>query len=707
MYQIGIDVGGTFTDFVLHNDETGETRIHKLPSTPEDPSRAAIAGIQALSAREGFDPAQLNRVVHGTTIATNIILQRNGARVGLITTEGFRDILHIGRKKRPLNFSNYQDVPRQTAPLVPRRLRLTVPERIRAPDGAVEVPLDEDAARRALRRLAGEGVDAIAVALLFAFLNPDHENRVRELAAEECPGVFVTCSHEVSPLHREYERFSTTALNAYVGPATATYTARFSESLSGLGVRSDLRLMTSAGGLIGSRVAMQRPVSLLASGPVGALIKGIDIGRSIGHPGVITLDVGGTSADVGVARDGALHLKHVLDTRIGDYDAMVPMVDVNSIGAGGGSVAIVDEAGMFQVGPRSAGAVPGPACYGLGGAEPTVTDALVFLGWFRPETLESSGIAIDPALAEQAIRSAIAEPLGLPLEDAALGIYRIACRHMIDAIRLGSVSKGYDPRDFVLVAFGGAGAAFAAEIARELGIPEAVVPPHPGVGAAAGLLSTDIRYDFMASHWADLPEADLAAVAEKYRMMAARARRELAGDGFTDEAVTVAFHADCRYKGQGYELGVAVPADFGDGWKEAVAEAFHRAHERHYLRRFADATVQVVNLRAVGVGRIAAPGEEFPGRGTAAESAGSEGTGSEDTGSEPEEARIGVRAAIFPAGDGWVRANAAVYRRARLTPGAVVGGPAIVEQEDTTILVPPDFRATADRHGNLAIAERR
>ena len=306
MYQIGIDVGGTFTDFVLHNDETGEDSIHKMPSTPTDPSRAAIAGIEAMSARDGFDPAQLNRVLHGTTIATNIILQRNGARVGMITTEGFRDILHIGRKKRPLNFSNYQDVPRQTAPLVQRRLRLTVPERIRAPDGAVEIPLDEAAARRALRRLADEGVEAIAVAFLFAFLNPGHENRVRDLAAEECPNIFVTCSHDVSPLHREYERFSTTALNAYVGPATANYTARFSEALGGLGIRSDLRLMTSAGGLVGSRVAGQRPVSLLASGPVGALIEGIDVGGSIGHPSVITLDVGGTSADVGVAHDGRM-----------------------------------------------------------------------------------------------------------------------------------------------------------------------------------------------------------------------------------------------------------------------------------------------------------------------------------------------------------------------------------------------------------------
>lgn len=697
MYQIGIDVGGTFTDFVLYNDETGETSIHKMPSTPADPSRAAIAGIEALSAREGFDPAQLNRVLHGTTIATNIILQRGGARVGMITTEGFRDILHIGRKKRPLNFSNYQDVPRQTAPLVPRRLRLTVSERVRAPDGAVEIPLDEEAARRALRRLADEGVEAVAVAFLFAFLNPDHEIRVRELAEEECPGVFVTCSHEVSPLHREYERFSTTALNAYVGPATASYTDRFSKSLDEMGIRSDLRLMTSAGGLIGSRVARHRPVSLLASGPVGALIKGIDIGRSIGQPGIITLDVGGTSADVGVAHDGRMRLKHVLDTRIGDYDAMVPMVDVSSIGAGGGSIARVDEGGMFQVGPRSAGAVPGPACYGLGGEEPTVTDALVCLGWFRPETLEGSGIAIDPALAEEAVRTGIAEPLGLALEDAALGIYRIACRRMIEAIRLGSISKGYDPADFALVVFGGAGAAFAAEIARELGIPKAIVPLHPGVGAAAGLLSTDIRYEYMASHWAELDGADLSAVAEKCRSMAAQARRELARDGFADADVSVGFQADCRYKGQGYELRVDTPPDFADGWKTAVADAFHREHERQYLRRFADTPVQLVNLRAVGTGRISA------GAGPAAER--EPGRDSTDSGLGP--APVDSCTAVFPAGDGWIRCDAAVYRRTGLISGTAIEGPAVVEQQDTTTVLPPDFRAMADRCGNLLIEERR
>ena len=327
-----------------------------------------------------------------------------------------------------------------------------------------------------------------------------------------------------------------------------------------------------------------------------------------------------------------------------------------------------------------------------------MTDALVCLGWFRPETLESSGIAIDPALAERAIRTRIAEPLGLPVEDAALGIYRIACNHMIDAIRLGSISKGYDPGDFVLVAFGGAGAAFVAEIARDLGIPKSVVPPHPGVGAAAGLLSTDIRYEYMASHWADLQGADLSAVAAKYRTMAAEAGRELARDGFADADVSVVFEADCRYKGQGYELRVEAPTDFADGWKIAVADAFHREHERHYLRRFADTPVQFVNIRAVGVGRV-------PSAAAQGQRCGGEKEGS-DTGRAEARIEGRSRTAVFPAGEGWIRSDATVYRRDGLMPGTVLEGPAIVEQEDTTTVVPPDFRVTADAHGNLIIEER-
>lgn len=685
MYQIGIDVGGTFTDFVFRDDDTGEELIEKIPSSPDDPSRSAIAGIVDLCDRANAKPQNVNRVLHGTTVATNIMLEKTGAKVGLITTKGFRDILHIARKKRPLNFSNYQDIPWQSSPLVERYLRVAVPERVVPPDGSIETPLDEDAARTAIDFLADQGVEAIAVCFLFSFLNPAHETKVREIAAQRHPNLFVTCSHEVSPLHREYERFSTTALNAYVGPSTANYIERFDRALAETGMGGGLRLMTSAGGLIGTRTAKDKPVSLLLSGPVGALIKGVEIGKAIGRPGVITLDVGGTSADVGVAPGGRLLHKHILDTRIGDYDAMVPMVDLATIGAGGGSIASVDEAGMFSVGPRSAGARPGPACFGYGGTEATVTDALLTLGWYREETFARSGITVERELATEAIMRHVATPLSLSLEEAALGIYRIASRNMTDAIRLGSISKGYDTRDFVLVAFGGAGASFTADIARELSISAAVVPPRPGVGAAAGLLCSDIRYEFMASCWGALEDFPTPDFTEKVSAMKAQAEAELEKDGFAAETIKLHYQCDCRYDGQGYELTIDAPDDFGaTDWRDRVAEAFHSAHERHYLRRFDDKRIRIINVRVIGIGPVAAPAIV-------------------ETGETGDNTPVATKRCIFASSDGWNAVETPFYDRTKLAAGTMIDGPAILEQLDTTTVVPPGFTAKADQLGNLII----
>ncbi len=685
LYHLGIDIGGTFTDFVFRNEATGEEVIHKLPSTRDDPSRAGLAGIQHLCSQAGISVDQISRVLHGTTVATNIMLERNGAKVGLITTEGFRDILHIARKKRPLNFSNYQDIPWQSSPLVERHLRLTVPERIVPPDGAVEVALDEKAVRKALSELAEQKVDAVAVCFLFSFLNPEHELAVRRIAAEVLPDTFVTCSHEVTPLHREYERFSTTALNAYVGPATARYLQRFDDAIAEGGVGGGLRLMTSAGGLVSSKAAKQKPVSLLFSGPVGALIKGMDIGRAAGKPDVITLDVGGTSADIGVAPNGRLMHRHILDTRIGDYDAMMPMVDLTTIGAGGGSIASVDEAGMFTVGPRSAGASPGPACFGFGGTEATVTDALVATGWYRTETFARSGNEIDRKLAGQAILQNVAEPLGISLPEAALGIYQIASRNMADAIRLGSITKGYDTRDFSLIAFGGAGASFTAEIARELSIAQVIVPPHPGVGAAAGLLATDIRYEQMSSLWNDLAVLPSTELREKAASLAEQASAELSEDGFAAADTEIVYRLDCRYVGQGYELTIDVPGNFdADDWRDTVAENFHAAHERQYLRRFSDKQIQVINIRVIGIGHVPIP-QSLP------------------TLASGSDKPVAEQTCMFASDEGWGSFPTPFYDRHSLKPGTVIEGPVILEQIDTTTIVPPGFTMLVDELGNVVI----
>ena len=689
MRRAAIDIGGTFTDLVFWDDAARRTVVHKLPSTPDDPARAGIDGLTGLLERAELPPDQLDFLVHGTTVATNILLEKNGARVGMLTTKGFRDVLHIGRKNRPYNFSHAQTIARQSQPLVQRRHRLPVTERIAAPDGAIETPLDEDEVRAAARRLREEGVDAIAVCCLMAFLNPVHERRIKEIVREECPDAYLSVSHEVTPLYREYERFSTTALNAYVGPRTARYLERFAQQIEAAGIDADLNLMTSGGGIAPASSTRDRPVSLLLSGPVGALIAGIEAGRQVGHPSVITLDVGGTSADIGVAPDGRLRMKHLLDTKIGDYDAMMPMVDIDTIGAGGGSIAWIDDGGLFRVGPQSAGARPGPACYGHGGSEPTVTDAMCTLGWFRPQALEESGLTLQPALAQAAIRDRIAEPLGLGVDEAAAGIYRIAVNNMVEAIRVNSVSKGYDPRDFMLVAYGGAGAAFVAEAARELSIPTVLIPPNPGVGAAAGLLSTDTRFEHRNTLWVSLDGTDRDRIDTTYADMATRADEQLADSGFADDERELRYVAECRYVGQGYELTVDVPpppAD--DDWLAAVREAFHAAHETAYQRRFDDRDVMIVNAGVVAIGRVPPLALPELDAGDAA---------------LPADAVLASGTASFLDGNAAAPADVRYVDRRRLLAGNVIDGPAIVEQADTTTVIPPDMQAVVDRHGNLLL----
>ena len=689
MQRAGLDIGGTFTDLVFWDDESADVVVHKLPSTPDDPARAGLEGLTELLRRAGRRPEDLDFLVHGTTVATNILLERNGARVGMITTRGFRDVLHIGRKDRPYNFSHGQEVARQSSPLIRRRHRLPVSERITAPDGEVATALAEDEVREAARRLADEGVDAIAVCCLMSFLNPAHERRIRDIIEEEAPGLYVSLSHAVTPLYREYERFSTTALNAYVGPRTARYLDRFASELAAMNVASDLNLMTSAGGLVPAAEARERPVSLLLSGPVGALIAGIRVGRQTDNPSVITLDVGGTSADIGVAPAGDLRMKHLLDTRVGGYDAMIPMVDIDTIGAGGGSIAWRDEGGMFRVGPRSAGAVPGPACYGRGGKEPTVTDAMVVLGWFREEALAASGLTVDVAAAREAVHSRIAEPLGLGLYEAAAGIYRIAVSNMVEAIRINSVTKGYDPREFALVPYGGAGAAFACEAALQLAIPRVVVPTRPGVGAAAGLLATDTKYEYRATLWASLQEPDAARIESAYRALAGQAAGQLRRAGFAEEDTTLRWLAECRYVGQGYELPVEVPAPPVDAdWVAAVIEGFHRAHEQAYLRRFDDKPVMIVNVGLAGIGHVPPPVTPEV----------------ESGGAQPDEAALlDTRPVRFVQGNEAVGHETAFYARSGLKAGNRIAGPAVIEQADTTTILPPGTLAEVDRYGNLIV----
>ena len=689
MARVGVDVGGTHIDFVLIDDKRGEMVVHKVPTPARDPSTGAMEGLLELCRQAAIAPGEIDYFMHGTTIATNIVLEHNGAKCGLITTEGFRDVLHIARHKRPHNFSLQLDLPWQKHELVPRRARKTVRERIAGGDSAVLVPLDEDAVRRAARELRAAGVESIAVCFLFSFLNPAHERRAAEIIAEEAPGIALSLSHEVVPLYREYERFSTTCLNAYVGPKSVRYLENFDRALRDVGMTAGLHLMQSSGGCATLDAAKRRVVTLLMSGPVGGLLGGIWVGASAGFPSVISLDVGGTSADIGVAPGGEIRFKHLLDTRIGAYHAMVPMAEVDSIGAGGGSIAYVDSGGQFQVGPRSAGADPGPCCYGKGGGEPTATDCELVLGRIDPAGFLGGRLKLDAALAHRAVEAKLARPLGMSVEEAALAAIRILTHGMVQAIELNSVRRGYDPREFALVAFGGAGPLVGCDIARELSIPVVIVPPAPGLTSALGLLTCDIAYDFSATQIQNLSHPDFERLAATVSELEARALEQLERDRIRGDRVTLVRHAECRYAGQGYELRAAAPGSAVDaGFAEALKSSFHAAHQREYGRHFTEKEVELVNLRVVGVGRIP----------TVTPKTLSEGSETPDA-----PARTGARRVVFEVDGKPVPLEASVYLRAALKAGNRLAGPAVVQQMDTTTLIPPQVVATVDRHGNLVV----
>jgi N-methylhydantoinase A/oxoprolinase/acetone carboxylase beta subunit len=686
MRRLGVDVGGTFTDLIFVDDESGKIEIHKLPTTPDDPSIGTVDGIERLSAAVGVTPADLDQVFHGTTIATNIVIEHNGARVGMLTTEGYRDILHIARHKKPLNFSNYQDLPWQAFPLARRRDRLTVPERITA-EGDVLVPLDEERAREQVKSLRERGVEAVAVCFLFSFLNPEHEARVAEIVREEFPEAFLSVSSEVLPQYREYERFSTVALNAYVGPRVASYVRRLEDELRRLGVRTGLHLMTSASGVATAQGAVERPVNLLMSGPVAGVVGGIWIGRQAGFDSVITLDVGGTSADIGLAQQGALRMKHLLDTRVGPYQAMIPMVDVDTIGAGGGSIAYVDGGGIFRSGPRSAGAVPGPAAYGRGGTEPTSTDAMVNLGWLAPEDFLGGGMELQPELARASFEG-VAKTLGMSIEEASMGAIRISSASMVQSIEENSVRKGFDPRDFALVAEGGAGPAFAAAIAVEVGTPAVIVPPYPGVTAAMGLLATDAVYEYVATTYQKLSALNAEEMERRFTELEAQAIAQLAEDGIADERKVIQRVADCRYLGQGYELRVDCPSGaIDDAWVEKLTADFHDAHEREYSRRFEGSDIEIPNIRVRGVGLM--PPLEMPEI-------------EQDEAIAPDALRQ-ERKAWFQVDGELLELDTKFYARESLKAGNRIEGPAVIVQYDSTTVVPPNLVSEIDRFGNIVI----
>ena len=686
MKMIGIDVGGTFTDLVYADTETGQVAIHKVSTTPADPSRGMMIGMEQLAARAGVELAAIDTVLHATTIATNAVLENDGCEAGMLTTAGFRDVLHIGRHQRPQHYSIRQEIPWQSRPLVKRRHRLTVTERLTADRHAVLTPLDEDEVRQAARTLLAAGVEAIAVCFLFSYLNPTHERRAAQIVREECPDAFVTASADVAPQFREFERFTTAAMNAFIGPKVRKYVARLDAELAARGLDADLRIMRSNGGLATAALIGELPVLTLLSGPAAGVLGGAWSGALSGRKNLITFDIGGTSADIGIVREGQFVESAARDTQIGGYPVLVPMLDIHTIGAGGGSIAYVDAAGAFRVGPRSAGAMPGPAAYGRGGQLPTVTDANLFLGRLDAAHFLGGAMRLDPA-ASAAVIATLAEHLKLSPLAAAEGVLTVINANMANAVRSRTVEKGLDPRDFCLVAFGGAGPLHGAEVSAMLGIPEVLVPASPGICSAMGLMTTDLKYDTVRTVFARSDKLDPAELADDFSSMQADLEAQVLADGIALEHAAFSRAADMRYFGQGYELRVAVPdGRLNDAALEQVVRDFHARHATEYGHAFPAKPVEVVNVRLTAT----APHPKLAG--VPAPQAGS-----------LDAALVHRAACVFRTASGLAEFDTPRYARERLPLDTPIPGPAIVLQTDTTTVVPPGAVLTAGRDGNLLI----
>ncbi|HEV8474837.1 MAG TPA: hydantoinase/oxoprolinase family protein, partial [Methylomirabilota bacterium] len=672
MFIVGIDVGGTFTDLTAVDETTGRVVISKVPSRPRDEARAVLDGLDAL----GIAARDVRRLVHGTTVGTNAVLERRGARVAILTTAGFRDLIEIGRTKRniPALFVPTFVRPR---PVVERKHRFEVVERLAA-DGTVVTPLDTASVERALDAALASGAEALAVCLLHAYLDPAHERVIADAAKGRCPGVPVSCSADVVAEYREFERFSTTVLNAYLQPLMDAYLTGLEERLRATGYVHGVLTVASSGGMMTTETARRLPIKTIFSGPAGGVSQACHAGAACGVGDFITYDMGGTSTDVCLVRE--LTPLATSDGMIGAFPVKVPQIDMHTVGAGGGSIAWLDVDGSLQVGPRSAGASPGPAAYGLGGVEPTVTDANVVLGRIGATRRLGGRIALDATLAQRAV-AGLATRMGgaLGVEALADGIVRIAVARMTSAIREISIQRGHDPRDFTLIAFGGAGPMHAVALAEEIGIPRVLVPRHPGNFSALGLLASDVKHDDVRTRVGLLGErwATLEAV---FAEMETGARRQLELEGFGSAQQRVRRSLDLRYRGQAFELNVALAGEP----RADVEAAFHRLHAATYGHANLEAVIELVNARLTAWGVVAKPAAEHLA-----------------TAARPlDEALLERRGVWF---DGR-RHDCPVWERERLPAPATLTGPAIVEEFGATTVIPPGWRASVDEQGNLRLA---
>ncbi len=676
--RLGVDVGGTFTDLLLFNEQSSELRLLKTPSTPQDQSIGIMNGISQLIAESGISPSEINTLLHGTTVSTNIVLEEKGAKVGLLVTKDFEQVLHLARSQTPGPLAGWM-IMEKPDPLADLELTRGIPERISA-RGDVLTPLDEAAARQAVRELIDAGVESITVSLLHSYANPEHERRLRTIIEETGSDIPISLSSDILPEFREYERTLVTVMNAYVGPSMRRYLANFEDKLKTIQFSPHVNIVRSDGGLMSVQRASESPVHTMLSGPAGGVSGAAFLAHLAGRDNALGFDMGDTSTDVSLIQDGEPLISR--QTSLGDYPIKVPSVEVHSVGAGGGSIAHVPMTGALRVGPESAGAVPGPACYGRSGEQPTVTDANLLLGRLPPQLLDGQ-MVLDVKAAEEAVGK-IARALGLDLHQAAQGILDIVNENMFGALRLVSVQKGLDPRDFALVAFGGAGPLHGNAIAILGNCFPVIVPPTPGVLSALGFLYSDVKNEFAQTYVRNIADVDSAQLSQIYDRLGRDARGWLREEGIDEQRQDLSFQADVRYFRQGYEFALQVnPESLSNGGLADLEARFGDAHERLYGFRL-EQPVELVNLRAVGAGQVEKvhlPSFELEG---------------------PDASAAVVEQHRVHFDGGFVNAN--IYDRKLLRAGHRITGPAVITQADSTTVIHPGHLGTVDRYLNILIS---
>ena len=681
-YRLGVDVGGTFTDLMLMHDESGAIFRVKTPSTPADPSRGVLVGVRRILEESAVAPAELSYLMHGTTVATNAVLEEKGARVGLITTKGFKQILHLARSQTPGPLAGWMIMIKPDPPAALEDTREAA-ERIDAKGGIVNA-LDEDQVRSIITDLVDSGVESLTVSLINSYANPAHERRIKELIGELAPDCPVTISSDVLPEFREYERTLTACMNSYVRPKVAGYVKNIESSLKDLGIDCSFNILRSDAGLMSLETTQEKPVYGILSGPSGGVAGALAVSRRAGFDNILTFDMGGTSTDVALCQNGQPTIAR--ETELGHFRIKVPSVNVHSVGAGGGSIAHVPEiTGAFRVGPESAGADPGPASYGKGGEQPTVTDANVVVGHLPPQLIGGE-MQLDGAAAETAVKT-IGDSLGLDVHQAAQGILDIVNENIAGALRLVSVQRGYDPRDFALVAFGGAGPMHANAVAKLMGSYPVLVPPGPGLLCAEGDLVADFREEFARTLIRTTDQVESSEVISILRELGDEAQDWLDRENVAKEKQSVDYSVDMRYYRQGYEIPVVVTLEaLEKGGVDLLNERFNEIHEQFYGYRM-PAECEIVNLRAVGIGKMPQPRTHE----------------ADEVASADASAAVVEEHKVYFEGN-WLPTK--IYDRAKLLTGNKVEGPAIIAEYDSTTVVLADFVAEVDRHMNILINPR-